>query len=115
MTPGVAKVTTFAIDNWGTVGKIQLKKDGSFNIKRVMNMNEEELKKAIPKIWKYTKNKEFIHIKDNHGKYRIRIDPPDSTVNYKHMHLFDANNNSLDSKGNIVKKTDIAAHIPYKY
>lgn len=32
----------------------------------------------------------FVHIKDEAGKIRIRIDPPDKVTQYPHVHVYDS-------------------------
>ena len=66
----------------------------------------------MPKNWTKTTNNGFIHIRDEFGNIRIRIDPPDSITKYPHKHLYDINGNSIDINGNIVSKTSPDAHIP---
>lgn len=43
----------------------------------------------------------------------IRIDPPDSVINYPHMHIYDEFENPLDINGNIVEPNSPDAHIPW--
>ena len=57
----------------------------------------------------------WIHIKDNNGNYRVRVDVPDKHTPYNHIHILDENGNPLDINGNIVSPKDPAGHIPYKY
>ena len=64
------------------------------------------------------KNNEFqntgriIHIKDEEGNVRIRVDIPDKRTGFAHKHYYDKNGNSLDINGNIVPKDSPKAHIP---
>ncbi len=78
-------------------------------------MTSDELKNNTPKGWSFSEHNGRIHIKDENENYRVRIDPPDKIVNYTHIHILDANKNSLDINGNIVSRKDLLAHIPYKY
>ena len=43
-------------------------------------MTKQEIIDAIPDNWKYTEHNGFVHIKDEAGKIRIRIDPPDKVI-----------------------------------
>lgn len=79
----------------------------------------DELKKALPDGWTFyaggpngTPGTDFVHIKKD-GNFRIRIDPPDTKTNYRHMHVYNAQGDSLDISGNIVLDDSVAAHIPY--
>lgn len=53
-------------------------------------------------------------LKDEAGKIRIRIDPPDKVTQYPHVHVYDNDGNLLDSLGNIVDRKSPDGHIPYK-
>lgn len=44
----------------------------------------------------------------------IRVDPPDKTTNYKHIHFYDKDGNPLDIDGNVVSRKDPAAHIKFE-
>ena len=80
----------------------------------IPNMTKKEIIDAIPDNWKYTEHNGFVHIKDEAGKIRIRIDPPDKVTQYPHVHVYDNDGNLLDSLGNIVDRKSPDGHIPYK-
>ena len=80
----------------------------------IPNMTKQEIIDAIPDNWKYTEHNGFVHIKDEAGKMRIRIDPPDKVTQYPHVHVYDDDGNLLDSLGNIVDRKSPSGHIPYK-
>ncbi|MDE7435440.1 MAG: LXG domain-containing protein [Lachnospiraceae bacterium] len=80
----------------------------------IPNMTKQEIIDSIPDNWKYTEYNGFIHIKDETGKIRIRIDPPDKVTQYPHVHVYDNDGNLLDSLGNIVDRKSPDGHIPYK-
>ena len=77
-------------------------------------MTKQEIIDAIPDNWKYAEHNGFVHIKDEAGKIRIRIDPPDKVTQYPHVHVYDNDGNLLDSLGNIVDRKSPDGHIPYK-
>lgn len=79
----------------------------------ISRMTLGELKNSKPDGWSIFENNGRVHIKDETGNFRIRIDPPDSITNYVHMHIYDSNKNLLDINGHIVGKKDIAGHIPW--
>ena len=80
----------------------------------IPNMTKQEIIDAIPDNWKYAEHNGFVHIKDEAGKIRIRIDPPDKVTQYPHVHVYDNDGNLLDSLGNIVDRKSPDGHIPYK-
>ena len=80
----------------------------------IPNMTKQEIIDSIPDDWEYTEHNGFVHIKDETGKMRIRIDPPDKMTKYPHVHAYDNNGNLLDRFGNIVDRTSPAGHLPYK-
>ena len=80
----------------------------------IPNMTKQEIIDVIPDNWKYTEHNGFVHIKDETGKMRIRIDPPDKITQYPHVHVYDNNGNLLDKLGNIVDRKSPDGHIPYK-
>ena len=82
--------------------------------KKIVQMTREEIKRSRPKTFDYFENNGRVHVKKS-DKYRVRIDPPDRFVKYKHIHIYDENGNLLDIKGNIVSRDDPAGHIPYEY
>jgi len=84
------------------------------NPKKIVQMTREEIKRSRPKSCDYFENNGFVHVK-NGKDYRVRIDPPDKTVKYKHIHVYDTDGNLLDINGNIVPPNDPAGHIPYAY
>ena len=80
----------------------------------IPNMTKQEIIDFIPDDWEYTEHNGFVHIKDETGKMRIRIDPPDKMTKYPHVHAYDNNGNLLDRFGNIVDRTSPAGHLSYK-
>ena len=80
----------------------------------IPNMTKQEIIDTIPDNWKYTEHNGFVHIKDEAGKIRIRIDPPDKVTQYPHVHVYDNDGNLLDGLGNIVDRKSPSGHIPYK-
>ena len=80
----------------------------------IPNMTKQEIIDSIPDDWEYTEHNGFVHIKDETGKMRIRIDPPDKMTKCPHIHAYDNNGNLLDRFGNIVDRTSPAGHLPYK-
>lgn len=80
----------------------------------IPNMTKQEIIDAIPDNWTYTEHNGFVHIKDETGKIRIRIDPPDKVTQYPHVHVYDNDGNLLDGLGNIVDRKSPSGHIPYK-
>ena len=46
----------------------------------IPNMTKQEIIDAIPDNCTYTEHNGFVHIKDEAGKIRIRIDPPDKVT-----------------------------------
>jgi len=66
----------------------------------------------LPEGWTKTENNGFTHIRDQNGKIRIRLDPPDSKTPYPHKHLYDTNENPIDINGNPVSPKSPDAHIP---
>ena len=80
----------------------------------IPNMTKQEILDSIPDDWEYTEHNGFVHIKDETGKMRIRIDPPDKMTKCPHIHAYDNNGNLLDRFGNIVDRTSPAGHLPYK-
>ena len=80
----------------------------------IPNMTKQEIIDSIPDDWEYTEHNGFVHIKDETGKMRIRIDPPDKMTKYPYVHAYDNNGNLLDRFGNIVDRTSPAGHLPYK-
>ena len=79
----------------------------------IANMTRKELQDSIPEGWDFQNHNGRIHIKDENGNYRVRIDPPDKKTNYTHIHIMDENKNPLDINGNIVSPKDPSGHIPY--
>ena len=80
----------------------------------ISNMTKQEIIDGIPDSWKYAEHNGFVHIKDETGIMRIRIDPPDKVIQYPHVHVYDNNGNLLDKVGNIVDRKSPDGHIPYK-
>lgn len=80
----------------------------------IPNMTKQDILNKIPDSWKYTEHNGFVHIKDDTGTMRIRIDPPDKVTSYPHVHVYDNNGNLLDVLGNIVDRKSPDGHIPYK-
>ena len=79
----------------------------------IANMTRKELQDSIPEGWDFQDHNGRIHIKDENGNFRIRIDLPDKKTNYTHIHIMDENKNPLDINGNIVSPKDPSGHIPY--
>ena len=52
----------------------------------------------LPEGWSKTEHNGFIHIRDENGTIRIRIDPPDKNTPYPHKHLYDKSGNPIDIK-----------------
>ncbi|MBJ7689325.1 hypothetical protein HAU32_10250 [Weissella confusa] len=46
---------------------------------------------------------------------RIRVDEPDDTSNYIHVHVYDKDGRLLDKNGKVVGFKDSAGHVPYSY
>ncbi len=87
----------------------------NINGKRIGDMNKQEIINNIPDNWEIHDNNGFVHIKDEKGITRIRIDPPDKVgTPIDHIHIYDENKNPLDINGNIRGKKDIEVHIPLK-
>ncbi|WP_416389203.1 RHS repeat-associated core domain-containing protein [Mediterraneibacter glycyrrhizinilyticus] len=55
----------------------------------IADMNRDELKENLPDNWKYEEHNGRVHIKDENGQYRIRIDPGDPKTRYRHIHIYD--------------------------
>ena len=87
----------------------------NFDPSNIPNMNKQEIIDSIPDTWKYTEHNGFVHVRDESGRIRIRIDPPDKVTQYPHVHIYDDEGNLLDILGNVVSKKSMAGHIPYKY
>ena len=83
--------------------------------KDISEMTRKQLKENTPENWDFQEHNGRIHIKDNNGNYRVRVDVPDKHTPYNHIHILDENGNPLDINGNIVSPKDPAGHIPYKY
>ena len=83
--------------------------------KDISEMTRKQLKENTPENWDFQEHNGRIHIKDNNGNYRVRVDVPDKNTPYNHIHILDENGNPLDINGNIVSPKDPAGHIPYKY
>ena len=86
----------------------------NLDTRNIPNMTKQEIINVIPDKWKYTEHNGFVHIKDETGKMRIRIDPSDKVTKYPHVHVYDTNGNLLDTSGNIVDRKSTNGHIPYK-
>lgn len=104
----------------GTTNKMSkgISKSGSKTLlqstpEEIANMTRKELQDSIPEGWDFQNHNGRIHIKDENGNYRVRIDPPDKKTNYTHIHIMDENKNPLDINGNIVSPKDPSGHIPY--
>lgn len=80
----------------------------------IHGMTRNQLRSDLPEGWTYHEHNGRIHVKDELGNYRVRVDPPDRTTQYQHIHIFDADRNSLDIDGNIVGPKDPAGHIPWE-
>lgn len=89
------------VDGYLVAGTVQLAIDlGAVNVDN------------LPKGWTATENNGHIHIRDEKGRIRVRIDPPDKNTPYPHRHHYDESGNSLDTDGNIVEPDSPEAHIP---
>jgi RHS repeat-associated protein len=66
----------------------------------------------LPEGWTRTDNNGHTHIRDENGKLRIRLDPPDKKTPYNHKHYYDADENPIDVDGNPVDPKSPDAHIP---
>ena len=106
----VAQKLGVDVESGSTAGNIAKNLDTN----NIPNMTKQEISDAIPDNWKYTEHNGFVHIKDEAGKIRIRIDPPDKVTQYPHVHVYDNDGNLLDSLGNIVDRKSPDGHIPYK-
>ena len=80
----------------------------------IPDMTKQDILNEIPDNWKYTEHNGFVHIKDDAGTMRIRIDPPDKVTSYPHVHVYDNDGNLLNRLGNIVDRKSPDGHIPYK-
>lgn len=87
---------------------------GKIDAGNIPNMSKKEILEALPSDWNYTNHNGFIHIRDDNGVVRMRIDPPDKVTNYDHVHIFDENGNPLDVNLIIIDRRSPDAHIPYK-
>ena len=83
--------------------------------KDISEMTRKQLKENTPEDWDFQEHNGRIHIKDDNGNYRVRVDVPDKHTPYNHIHILDENGNPLDANGNIVSPKDPAGHIPYNY
>ena len=61
--------------------------------------------------WFLFVNNNHIHIKNSDLKIMIRIDPPDKSTKYTHLHFYDEKGDSLDINGNVVPRKSLEAHI----
>lgn len=43
-------------------------------------MTRKELQDSVPEGWNFQNHNGRIHIKDENGNYRVRIDPPDKKL-----------------------------------
>lgn len=87
---------------------------GNIQLANIPNMTKEEIILSKPDDWEYTEHNGFVHIRDTDGKIRIRIDPPDKTTNYPHVHVYDSKGNLLDINGRVVDRKCADGHIAYK-
>ncbi|SUN06689.1 Uncharacterised protein [Streptococcus acidominimus] len=103
-----------AVDDIGDTNRIVTGLD-QLSPRDIQSMSLDEIRKAVPtdKGWRIYENNGFVHIKDELGKMRIRLDPPDKTTTYPHMHIYDENKNLLDLDGNIVAIDSPEGHIPW--
>lgn len=88
--------------------------NSKIDCKKLANLNKEQIKSNVPKTWSIEEHKGFVHIKDEKGVIRIRLDPPDNVTKYEHIHIYDEHKRSLDINGNIVNRKSPKAHIPLK-
>ena len=68
----------------------------------------------LPPGWGMTEHNGHIHVRDDQGRIRIRIDPPDRNTPYRHVHFYDELGRPLDADGNVVDRRSIEAHIPFE-
>ena len=45
--------------------------------KEIANMTRKELQDSVPEEWNFQDHNGRIHIKDENGNFRVRVDPPD--------------------------------------
>ncbi len=104
-----------AAEYYGNVGKVESESKTLLEStpNEIVNMTRKELQDSLPEGWDFQNHNGRIHIKDECGNYRVRIDPPDKKTNYMHIHIMDENKNPLDINGNIVSPKDPSGHIPY--
>lgn len=86
---------------------------GSVEPKNIPNMTPKEILDGLPDTWEVGGGNGHINVKDESGQIRVRIDPPDKTTTYPHVHLNNADGNPLDVDGNVVSRKSPDAHIPY--
>ena len=80
--------------------------------KQDVNLNDVD-PNNLPEGWSKTENNGHIHIRDNNGRIRVEIDPPDWRTDYKHKHYYGSNGTQLDVNGNPVAHKSPDAHIPF--
>ena len=77
------------------------------------DVDVNNLPDSLPDGWRHTDNNGRIHIRDEEGKIRIRVDPPDNVgTPYRHKHYYDKDYKPLDVNGNSVPQNSPDAHIP---
>jgi len=103
-----AKKTANKIDNAIDVGKTTSKVSNVPEWIGRLDNNIDDL----PEGWSKVTNNGHTHIRDENGKIRVRIDPPDKSTPYTHKHFLDENGQSLDRYGNVVNYKSPEAHIP---
>ena len=78
--------------------------ENNLDLNNIPNMTKQEIIGSVPNNWTCVEHNGFVHIRDEMGRMRIRIDPPDKVTLYPHVHVHDNGGNLLDIAGNIVDK-----------
>lgn len=106
--------TTKVADNMGDASRVSgVARINEMSPRQITSLSKGQLKESLPDGWTFTENNGFVHIKDEAGVMRLRLDPPTSSVPYSHYHLYDENRNPLTVDGEITSRTSPDAHIPY--
>ncbi|MCL2841012.1 MAG: RHS repeat-associated core domain-containing protein, partial [Defluviitaleaceae bacterium] len=96
--PNVSSRTTSGVTN------PQSRIDDDLNLNDVNPSN-------LPPGWTSATHNGHTHIRDENGRIRVRIDPPDRVTNYPHRHHQDASGRALDADGQYVNPRSPEAHI----
>lgn len=91
----------------------QAVKFGDLKPAEIPNMSKREILDSLPSNWDIKEHNGFVHVRDEAGNLRMRIDPPDKKTQYDHVHLFNEKGDPLDTKLKVVDKRSPDAHIPY--